>query len=210
MKLIFLHVPKCAGTSVTRGLLSAYGDHLFIDRSWRRYRGRNQGWQWHSRLPFDSSIVKFPKPEIRCVAGHFTHVKYTFLGWPKFLFLREPYARIVSHYSVRGHRKVTTFGEFVRTGENAVSRMVGDLRQYFFVGLQEQYKESIEMLEWYTGLKLRKVHTNFRRVPVYEPTKKQIRLFRRLNGQDIDLYKKAKEIFNKQREEYRVAKTKTA
>jgi hypothetical protein len=88
--------------------------------------------------------------------------------------------------------------------------MVGDLRQYFFVGLQEQYKESIEMLEWYTGLKLRKVHTNFRRVPVYEPTKKQIRLFRRLNGQDIDLYKKAKEIFNKQREEYRVAKTKTA
>jgi hypothetical protein len=129
-------------------------------------------------------------------------MKWSFLGWPKFVFLREPYARVVSHYSVRGHRAVTTFGEFVRTGENAVSRMVGDLRQYFFVGLQEHYEESIDMLEWYAGIKMRKIHRNFRRVPVYEPSRGEEALFHILNGQDIDLYKEAKKVFNRQRKEY--------
>lgn len=202
MNLIFLHVPKCAGTSVTRGLKSVYGEHLFIDRSWRRYRGRNKGWQWHSRLPFDDSVIEFPRPDIGCVTGHFTWVKYTFLAWDKIVFLREPYSRIVSQYSIRGHRKATAFGKFVRTGENAVSRMVGDLRQYSFVGLVEHFDESMDMLERYIGAKMKRVHKNFRRVPVYEPTKRQIRLFHRLNGQDIDLYKKAVEIFERQREVY--------
>jgi hypothetical protein len=129
-------------------------------------------------------------------------MKWSFLGWPKFVFLREPYARVVSHYSVRGHRAVTTFGEFVRTGENAVSRMVGDLRQYLFVGLQEHYEESVDMLEWYAGIKMQKIHRNFRRVPVYEPNDQDCNLFHCFNGLDIDLYRQAKEIFNRQRSEY--------
>jgi len=205
--LIFVHVPKCAGTSVTIGLKSVYGKHLFVDRSWRRYRGKSQRWQWHSRLPFDDSEIVFPKPDVRCVAGHFTHVKYSFLGWPKFVFLREPYARVVSHYSVRGHRAVVSFEDFVRSGENSISRMVGDLRQYFFVGLQEHYEESMKMLEWYAGIKILNIHRNFRRVPVYEPTEGEGSLYRKLNGQDFDLYKEAKKIFNRQRSEYGAKKT---
>ena len=200
-KLIFVHVPKCSGTSVVIGLKSYYGEHLFVDRSWRRYRGKKKGWQWHTRLPFDNSVIEFPRPGIRCVAGHFTHAKYSFLNWPKFVFLRDPYERMVSHYSVRGHRRSATWDEFVRSGENGMSRMVGDLRQYFFVGLTEHYEESIDMLEWSAGIKMRRIHRNFRRVPVYEPTRKERALFRRLNGQDIDLYKKAKKIFKQQRKD---------
>ena len=101
---------------------------------------------------------------------------------------------------------MTTFGKFVKTGENAISRMVGDLRQYLFVGLQEHFEESMEMLEWYAGIKMKLVHSNFRRVPVYEPSRREADVARALNGQDIDLYKKAKEIFNRQREEYHARK----
>jgi hypothetical protein len=133
-------------------------------------------------------------------------MKWSFLEWPKFVFLREPYARVVSHYSVRGHRAVTTFEKFVRTGENSISRMVGDLRQYLFVGLQEHYEESIDMLEWYAGIKMRRIHRNFRRVPVYEPNDQENNLFHCLNGHDLDHYKEAKRVFNRQREEYRARK----
>ena len=204
--LIFVHVPKCAGTSVRTGLWSAFGDHLWVDRSWRRYRGRNAGHQWHSRLPLDNEVVKLPRPNIKCVAGHFTHMKYTFLGWPKVVFLREPYARVVSHYSTRGHRQATTFEKFVRTGENSISRMVGDLRQYLFVGLQAHFEESMDMLEWYAGIKLSRNHKNFRRAPVYEPSEKEASLYRNLNGQDFDLYEQAQKVFNRQREEHNARK----
>ena len=201
MNLIFVHVPKCAGTSLYTALKSVYEKDLMIDRSWRRYRGRSYAWQWFSKLPFDTSVVPFPS-NIRCIAGHFTHVKYTYLGWPKFIFLRDPFSRVISHYSVKGHRKATTFGHFVRTGENAMSRMVGDLRQYFFVGLQEHFDESMDILEWKTGMTMERKHRNYRRAPVYEPTGEEQADFFALNGQDIDLYKRAKEAFEKQRREY--------
>jgi hypothetical protein len=84
--------------------------------------------------------------------------------------------------------------------------MVGDLRQYLFVGLQEHYEESIDMLEWYTGIQMRRIHRNFRRVPVYEPSRAEEALFHILSGHDLDHYKEAKRVFNRQREEYRVSK----
>ena len=206
--LIFVHVPKCAGTSVIIALKSVYGKQMWVDRSFRRYRGEKRGWQWQSRLPLEPSNL-FPQ-NTTCITGNFTWMKWNALGWRKIVFLREPYARAVSQYSVRGHREAATFMEFVRTGENSISRMVGDLRQYLFVGLQEHFDESMEMLEWYVGIKFARPipFRNFRRVPVYEPTEGERSDFLKLNGLDLDLYKEAKKVFNRQREEYSVGKTK--
>jgi hypothetical protein len=60
----------------------------------------------------------------------------------------------------------------------------------------------MDMLEWKTGLKMVRTHRNYRRTPVYEPTASERSVFRKLNGQDFDLYREAQKVFERQRVEY--------
>lgn len=211
MNLIFLHVPKCAGTTIITALRGIYKDTLFHDMDFREIRRRHLAWPWQCELPMEREEMTIP--EVMCIAGHFTWQKYQHLEWPTFVFLRNPITQVVSQYSTGQNREVAAFDWFVRRGANSISRMVGDLSQYFFVGLQERFEESIEMFEWCTGLEFQHpleyrniANGGFYRREKYRLTPEERLLIEQVNQADIELYNQAKVIWYKQQQRYYEAK----
>ena len=105
------------------------------------------------------------------------------------------------------------FEWFMRKGADSVPRMVGDLRQYFFVGLMEHFEESMRMLEWYSGLQFQwplehrnKAEEGWYQRKKYRPTPQERQLILDVNPKEVKLYKDAKERFEEQRREYGEAK----
>jgi len=126
-----------------------------------------------------------------------------------FVFLRDPITQVVSQYSTGENREVAAFDWFIEKGANSISRMVGDLSQYFFVGLQERFEESIEMFEWYTGIEFKKP-LEYRNVgngghyrrDKYEPTPEEYSLIEEHNQADIEIYNQACTLFYKQKQAF--------
>jgi len=213
MNLIFLHVPKCAGTTLITALRGVYEDQLLHDMDFRQIRRRHVAWPWQCQLPLERQ--EMDREEVTCICGHFTWQKYQHLKWPTFVFLREPVSQVISQYSTGQNRDKAEFDWFIRKGTNSVSRMVGDLSQYFFVGLQERFDESIEMLEWCTEMTFEKplVYRNisnggFYRRDKYVPTAEERKLIEEVNQADIELYNQAQVIFEEQRKTYGEIKSK--
>jgi hypothetical protein len=202
--LIFLHVPKCAGTTVITALRGIYGDALYHDATFRQIKKRHLAWQWQINLPLTQHQDDLPKPQARCIVGHFTWMKYRHLEWPTFLFLRNPYHRLISQYSIGENREIAGFDDYVRRAPNNVSRMVGDLENYFFVGLLEHFEESMKMLEWYAGIEFNwpLEYRNYHKREKYRLTETDHRILLECNKEDFQLYDQARVRFYQQRAEY--------
>ena len=152
--MVFLHVPKTGGTSFrfilenTFGLAHCHTNHI-------RKRVFTQD---------DLRFVRRFFPRLRSLAGH-NLVDPTRLSLenPFYLtFLREPIARVLSHYQdgvVRG-RKQETFEQALRRGEELenlhVKLMAGErnldnakrfLERCDFVGLTEKFDLSLHLLQ---------------------------------------------------------------
>jgi len=203
--LIFVHVPKCAGTSVIDALAKVYKSKLWHPMEFRRTR-RHVGWQWQSSLTFtEGDLSKAPSKYVRAIAGHFTWRRWGHLDWPNIVFLRNPRDRILSQYSIKGNRKAAkSFKDFMDSGPNSMSQMVGTLSRYTFVGLQEHFEESMEMLEWHLGVSFKRPfkYRNLNKAPKFVPTKKGYRYIDHSSRDDIRLYKEALRRFEQQREAY--------
>jgi len=202
--MIFVHVPKCAGTTIITALRQVYKDRLYHDTDFRRIKTRHIAWQWQNQLPFGRHKEPVPIPCFKCIVGHFTHEKYSYLKLPMFVFLREPLPRVISQFSIGITRERTTFEKFVVDGANNVSRMVGPLSQYFFVGLLEHFEESMRMLEWFGNISFTwpLAYRNHHKREKYRISDDQKALFLSTNQKDIDLYAQACDRFYQQREIY--------
>jgi hypothetical protein len=95
----FVHVPKCAGTTVESYLTEAFPDRVLMPRRKRapaRYLSR-----YYEIAPFDSSRIDF-------VAGHYFGKSMTqfFPGREcrMAILLRDPINQLLSHYNYRMHR----------------------------------------------------------------------------------------------------------
>lgn len=210
MTLIYVHTPKCAGTTVITALRQVYGDTMYHDASFRRLKARHIAWQWQKHLPTDRCKDDIPGPDIECIVGHFTWNKYRYLNYPMFVFLRAPHTRIISQYSIGTNREHATFEKYCRDGANSISHMVGDLQQYFFVGIQEHFEESMKMLEWYAGIEFTwpLEYRNHHKREKYRWSKEDQWTFNECNKADIDLYNQARVRFYQQRRDYHEAKQK--
>ena len=96
---LFLHMPKCAGTSVFKVLNTMVGDRITIDRDsfFRRPRSlRYAKIAWSFANPTRVSGEKI-------VYGHFFPVKYIGMGlrldYKLVTIIREPIERLFSHYN---------------------------------------------------------------------------------------------------------------
>ena len=86
LELVSIHVPKAAGTSLTRALQRHFGPTLLLD---------------YGRNPFQSPEPAPVKagPEVRAVHGHFHAGRYTSARKAfSFTFLREPVDNLISIY----------------------------------------------------------------------------------------------------------------
>jgi hypothetical protein len=185
---------KTAGTSLAKELHRIYKNKYYLDPTFREDRSTigifqiNKSTNIYPKINFDNYKV---------LHGHITYDKYKHLNWPVFTFLKDPVERVIDHYSsatnfarLNGRKQVSVL-DFCRKSSNLMTNMTGgDLDNFFFVGIVEQYQESIKRLSEFIGhdIKFRKYNMTKTLLPF---NKKQLSIVRKYNEDDIKLYEEA-------------------
>ncbi len=160
-KLVVVHVPKTAGVSFA---------HVLMD-NYITWRDNNDAKIGISRMGM--SNVKKDLSKFECIEGHFFHNKYDFLK-PNFItFVRDPVDRLISNYfflkkqGLRIHKKNVecqklfkhnlSVVEFAKLIPNSIVKFTGtDPSKYMFIGQQEHFNKSLEILRDMIGLRIPK------------------------------------------------------
>jgi len=165
MLWLMVHIPKTAGTSFRKAMRDHFGDALRLDYGDRpmKQAAWNRCWRawWHG---LRSSRLELP--DEACLFGHYLPLKYWALARRRptrlVTWLREPVARLVSHYRFifeRHRRKRIGPGVnpvvdeawslerflFSRDYRDFASRFLRGvpLRRFDFVGVVEHYAEDL-------------------------------------------------------------------
>lgn len=182
---------KTAGTSLSNEFHKIYKDGYCLDKSYKIDRGP------YGILDITTnSETVYPQRNFqKCnvIHGHFTVNKYNHLNWPTMTFLRHPVERVISHYSSANFFSTTPLPIeiFCEKTPNLMTKMTGgDLSRFFFVGIVEEYKESLRQLSKMIGhdLKITYINKTKRKIKF---TKNQIKLVRKYNQRDLELYTRA-------------------
>ena len=219
--LLFIHVPKTAGSSFRVALMKCCGEErVALDY------GRDS--------PVTSNVVQRTiygddryRPKRRLVralrnrqfealAGHFPYAKYGKFFAPEKVvcFIREPLRRAASEYlhDQRNKGYEGSFEEFIelRRNQNTQSAYLSGLPEHAFVGITEHYRESIDMLARRFHMPFRVARRNtaprggakrfVRAIPSAVSSR-----FYELNAEDSDLYRHHLSVFEARRAKGTVA-----
>lgn len=206
--LIFIHIPKTAGTSFRTGLEKVfsrkalaydYGSHENLTSAFIK----ELIYQENNILKAREWILS---NEISALVGHFYASKYL----PYFdkqlfcTFLREPVQRVVSdykhfvrHYEYKESLKVFAGGESFR---NRQSKFLSSLsiQQIGFLGITEKYAESLDMFQKLFGISIPYEYTNAAQHSLnvqHIEDKDTMKFIEEINQEDRLLYKQALEEF---------------
>ncbi len=172
MELISIHVPKTAGVSFRRLLQRVYGEsEVALDYDDRvldptsDFRRDPVAWMQGTRARYLETL-RTREPAARVVHGHFAAGKYAgeFPEARRIVWLREPIARLVSHYCywldlpptnnalhrrlVEERLSLEEFAALEPMRDVMSGTFLGgvDLEELDFVGLQENFDEDLHRL----------------------------------------------------------------
>lgn len=201
--IISVHVPKTGGTTFKRVLKQVYGDEeIFFD--------------YPHKGPIRNKLLTSDRSEIRIIHGHFPGDKYDdkYPDARKVIWLRNPINRLISHYffwkswqvltvprqriEADDLRSVVEFAERPEVQNILAANFLKNqsLKDFYFVGIQEFFREDLIQLErvlkWQT-YELEDKNKN--PYPEYElllekllASPEVIRKIRNLNREDIEIY----------------------
>ena len=203
--LLFVHVPKTAGTSfrlAVEGVFPgrvAYDYALRAPETWDGVRRHVYG-----KLDLEALRRELTEARITMLGGHVIYRRYSALFAPQqvITFLREPIARLVSeHEHACRHNGFTgTLREFaaIPRNQNLQSKMLAGvpLGQAALVGITERYGESLALLEKRVGWKVSELVRNVNPAQAelagrYALDAEMERELRALNGEDLAFYEEA-------------------
>jgi hypothetical protein len=208
-KLVYVHIPKTGGNTVTNLLRRVYrGKVPMLRESSDMHNDNNvMSATWSKKHKIKHIYKHGHVPEARIVMGHFKVTKYQHLGYPTITWLRDPVERVISNYVQqttkwgRARSKAPTYYRMVSDHQLETYAKVwdslqtwycdGSLDNFMFVGILERFEESIE--------KLGKIlEVDFPPVPVKNPTKNKPKFsdeikksLRKYQKRDYELYNEA-------------------
>ena len=147
MTLVFLHIPKCAGTSTKSALRSVYGDRVF---NLAKYPSED-----FARRKYRTFMKRFGgRPEV--VTGHIEYGIHEMIALDDVVYvtlLRDPIERCVSHWvhwMVRGRARYPESEKFtpeLSTPAKLVGIAGGDLQARTLLGLATVDRSTLDPAE---------------------------------------------------------------
>lgn len=205
--LLFVHIPKTAGTSFRKSLEKADCEMFYDYAAENPVTSKVVCSFIYEQNDFLKFKAYFDKPLGRVLSGHFALNKYSnFVDSNAIVtFVREPVQQVVSHYN--HHVKLSNFEgsitDFIHSDKfkNNQSKMLASLPLSLigFVGVTESYQESLNCLQRFSGLEVLELHDNVNLSPSVQVTALDARLKKEiedLNRQDVELYKNAMELLS--------------
>jgi len=182
-KLIFVHVPKTAGSSFAYYLSRLYNHARDTEKYWRgEYTDRNI---------FESYDL---------IYGHFHYSKYKYLNRPLITLLRNPVERVISQYyysnKPEGVPNDISLADYasLEICRNMISKQLGSLENFDFIGFKEKFNETLNKFEKFSGIKfikrnnIRKRDNRKNKKTVSKKIKTHIK---DMNNEDVKMYKMA-------------------
>ena len=205
---IFTHIPKTAGTSFRRAAELEFGK----EQTLRDYGNANDATskEIHDSI-YKNDPIRFidilNKKKIRFISGHFPARKYYSIlkynvRW--IVLLRDPVQRLVSEYMHRKRHQTYSNGlkEFCQDSKffNLQAQAIAGigLQNFYFVGLMEEYENSIKLFNKKAGVRFNAIETNIGRKNIRDMHKidSDVKtVIEKNHAEDIELYRNAQAIF---------------
>lgn len=168
--LLFLHIPKTAGTSFRLGAITTLGaSHCHFDYG---RRSAETSRFVHDHVYENPDIFKFDgeltKAGCRLLGGHFGYPKYgpLFCSDRVLSFCREPGLQLMSHHahSVRHNGDSRSLAQFLAAADGAGCQTRAfngiPLEAVGFIGVTDRYDESLRVIRQVYGLEIQSMRKN--------------------------------------------------
>ena len=206
-KLIFVHVPKCGGTTMKNILGSVYGERITGDKTENENMRQLQLGRPLEPLNYEKRLDE----KSDCIIGHFPLSKYSMLkerGWKFATWLRDPVDRMISIFTKRqriGYMRympdimeIDIF-EYCRRLPN-VYKCYLDLEILDFVGFTESYDEDLRRLENFLDCRIKEYKKgNVSTWKKLKISKVERVLLEDILKSDYEVYNKLRELCGKQK-----------
>jgi hypothetical protein len=206
--ILFVHIPKTAGTSFRIGLEQVFGpQRLILDYGPDTPETDKVIKQHYCQRPFKPAFLAeiASAKKSAAVCGHFPVSRYLkiFPEATVISFVREPLQRCYSEYlQFRRYKNYTdSFNAFFQQKHqiNLQSKFLETFPNNGIIGCSEHYDQSLGLIYKLIGISIPVLRFNRNRKKIHIPYsnkiigEKNVNLFYQLNSQDVSLYQTVKE-----------------
>lgn len=214
--IIFVHIPKTAGTSFRSAASEYYGKDRILNDYGYESEETSEAVLKHYYQDEDADLLRDASKSYQLISGHYPASRYSviFADAPVVVFIREPIARVVSEYNhlcnLNGYKgSLRSFYSKEIYQDRQYKLLAGlSLEELAFVGITDEYDLSLSIFNDLFEANLQSQNINkghYQNNNISDLSKEEVDEIAELNQKDIALYQAAKESLLSYRNEIKCA-----